>query len=79
VTKIVSILGAKFTIIIRHGNYLSVYQNIDDVLVKNGEKVQTGQKIGKVINMEGEDNPVIHLEIWKDFERMDPEEWIRIK
>jgi septal ring factor EnvC (AmiA/AmiB activator) len=79
VTKIVSILGAKFTIIIRHGNYLSVYQNIDDVLVKNGEKVKTGQKIGKVINMEGEDNPVIHLEIWKDFERMDPEEWIRIK
>jgi len=79
VTKIVSILGAKFTIIIRHGNYLSVYQNIDDVLVKNREKVQTGQKIGKVINMEGEDNPVIHLEIWKDFERMDPEEWIRIK
>jgi len=79
VTKIVSILGAKFTIIIRHGNYLSVYQNIDDVLVKNGEKVQTGQKIGKVINMEGEDTPVIHFEIWKDFERMDPEEWIRIK
>lgn len=79
VTKIVNILGAKFTIIIRHGNYLSVYQNIDDVLVKTGERVATGQIIGRVKSFEGNENPVIHFEIWKDFNRMDPEEWIKKK
>lgn len=79
VTKIVSILGAKFTIIIRHGNYLSVYQNIDEVFVKNGEKVFTGQKIGKIVTFKGEENSVLHFEIWKDFNRMDPEEWIKTK
>lgn len=79
VTKIVSILGAKFTVIIRHGNYLSVYQNIDEVFVKNGEKVFTGQKIGKIVTFKGEENSVLHFEIWKDFNRMDPEEWIKTK
>jgi len=79
VSKIVSILGAKFTIIIRHGNYLTVYQNIDNVFVKNGEKVNMGQSIGEVIGLQNEENPIIHFEIWKDFTRMNPEEWIKVK
>lgn len=79
VSKIVSILGAKFTIIIRHGNYLTVYQNIDNVFVKNGEKVNMGQSIGEVVGLQNEENPIIHFEIWKDFTRMNPEEWIKVK
>ncbi|MGB9747153.1 MAG: murein hydrolase activator EnvC family protein [Bacteroidales bacterium] len=79
VSKIVSILGAKYTIIIRHGNYLTVYQNIDNVFVKNGEKVDMGQSIGEVVGLQNEENPIIHFEIWKDFTRMNPEEWIKVK
>lgn len=73
ISKIVSILGAKYTVIIRHGNYLSVYQNLDEVYVKQGEKVSIGQKIGNIKGLKDEEGAILHFEVWKDFERLDPE------
>eukprot|EP00825_Cyclidium_porcatum_P036442 TRINITY_DN3852_c0_g1_i1.p2 TRINITY_DN3852_c0_g1~~TRINITY_DN3852_c0_g1_i1.p2 ORF type:complete len:235 (-),score=32.84 TRINITY_DN3852_c0_g1_i1:16-720(-) len=46
VSKIIRIPGTNVTVIIRHGNYLTVYQNLSEVKVKTGDKVSTGQIIG---------------------------------
>ena len=48
VTAITAIPGANMTVIIKHGQYLSVYNNLVNVRVKKGDKVETKQEIGKV-------------------------------
>lgn len=70
VRKIVAIKGANSTVLIKHGNFFSVYQNLVEVNVKKGEKVKTKQKIGIVYSN------IIHLEIWENNVKMNPEEWI---
>ncbi len=62
-------------IIVKHGEYLSVYSNMDDAFVKPGEKVKTKQAIGKVLT---DDNSIseLHFEIWKGQTMLNPESWI---
>ena len=77
VRKIVAIKGANSTVLIKHGNFFTVYQNLIEVNVKKGEKVKTKQKIGIVYsNNDSERDNVIHLEIWENNVKMNPETWI---
>ena len=62
-------------VIIRHGEYLSVYYTLGEVYVKTGDKVKTKQAIGKVITEDGEKTQ-IHLEIYKGKDNLNPESWI---
>lgn len=75
VTKVIAILGANYTVIIKHGNYRTVYQNLIDVKVKAGDKVNTKQVLGTVYTDEA-NNSRFHFEIWKDLELLDPEKWL---
>ncbi len=56
VSAISAISGANMTVIIRHGNYLSVYSNLVNVKVKTGDKVETKQEMGEVYSDPGTDN-----------------------
>jgi murein hydrolase activator len=71
----ISPTGGKL-VIIRHGEYLSVYSNLDDVLVKTGQKVSVKQTIGSVMYDEGEDKTSMNLQIWKGQKTMDPSSWL---
>lgn len=75
VTKVIAILGANYTVIIKHGNYRTVYQNLIDVKVKAGDKVNTKQVLGTVYTDE-DNNSRFHFEIWKDLDLVDPEKWL---
>jgi septal ring factor EnvC (AmiA/AmiB activator) len=61
-------------ILVQHGEYFTVYSNIDEVYVKPGDKVKTKQVIGKVFA--DDDKTEIHLEIWKNTSPMNPESWL---
>lgn len=61
-------------IIIRHGEYLSVYMNIGEVLVKQGQKVTTKQIIGTILEEDGKTS--MNLQIWKGQRTMDPSGWL---
>lgn len=75
VTRVIAILGANFTVIIKHGDYRTVYQNLVDVKVKVGDKVKTKQVLGTVYT--NEDNiSKVHFEIWKSTEPVDPRSWL---
>lgn len=71
----VSPTGGKL-VIIRHGEYLSVYSNLDDVLVKTGQKVSVKQAIGTVLHNEDEGKTSMNLQIWKGQKTMDPGGWL---
>jgi murein hydrolase activator len=71
----VSPTGGKL-VIIRHGEYLSVYSNLDDILVKTGQKVSVKQAIGTVKYDEDEGKTSMNLQIWKGQKTMDPAAWL---
>lgn len=62
-------------VIIKHGEYLSVYSNLYEAFVKSGEKIKTKQSIGKVLT-DDNSNTELHFEIWKGQSMMNPESWI---
>ncbi|OFY86731.1 MAG: hypothetical protein A3F72_00070 [Bacteroidetes bacterium RIFCSPLOWO2_12_FULL_35_15] len=76
VTGIANIPGAGQLVIIRHGDFLSVYANLKDVYVKSGEKIKTKQNIGSIIFDEDDSKTVLHFEIWKGQTKLDPEGWL---
>jgi len=69
----ISPTGGKL-IIIRHGEYLSVYSNIGDVFVKQGDKVSTKQNIGTILEEDGKTS--MNLQIWKGQKTMNPSGWL---
>jgi septal ring factor EnvC (AmiA/AmiB activator) len=71
----VSPTGGKL-VIIRHGEYLSVYSNLGDVTVKTGQKVNVKQPIGTVMYNEDEGKTSMNLQIWKGQKTMDPSGWL---
>jgi septal ring factor EnvC (AmiA/AmiB activator) len=77
VSKIFTIKGSNFIVILRHGNYLTVYQNLENVSVKVGEKVKTQQVIGKVFSDENANFAVLHFELWQELNKLNPADWIK--
>lgn len=71
----VSPTGGKL-VIIRHGDYRSVYCNLGDIVVKTGQKVSVKQVIGTVMHNEDEDKTSMNLQIWKGQKTMDPSGWL---
>lgn len=76
VTGVINIPGANSAVIIRHGEYLSVYSNLETVNVKKGDKVTTKQVIGKVFTDPESGLAELHLEIWKGTQKLDPAGWL---
>jgi len=77
VRKIIAIPGANQAVIIRHGNYLSVYQNLVNVAVKTGDNVRVKERIGTVFTDTNDDNKtVLHFEIWEENTKLDPSVWL---
>jgi septal ring factor EnvC (AmiA/AmiB activator) len=78
VSKVFALPGFNNSIIVRHGNYLSVYANLSTINVKTGDKVKTGQSLGKIFTDSQQNNlTVLHFQLWKDTQRLNPETWLR--
>lgn len=77
VSGVISIPGSNKAVIIRHGEYLTVYSNLTDVAVKTGDKVTTKQRIGNIGNDEDNQKAEVHLEIWKNTTKLNPQLWLK--
>jgi len=80
VTSVLSIPGAGKVVIIRHGNYRTVYSNLQEAYVSVGMKVTTKQAIGSLLPIDGETLSVAHFEIHQVLDgqvvRINPSLWI---
>lgn len=74
VVGVTFIPGFENMIIIRHGNYYTVYSRIKEVTVSKGQKVKRGQTLGRV-GPDAEGNTEFHFELWKEKSKLDPESW----
>jgi septal ring factor EnvC (AmiA/AmiB activator) len=80
VTKIFSIPGANMTVILRHGQYLSVYANLVNVKVKAGDIVAVGQVLGDVYaDSDDKVTCVLKFMIFENEKKLDPELWLAKK
>ena len=79
VTRVISIPNFNNVVIIRHGEYLTVYSNLDEVLVSKGEEVTTRQHIGRIYTNHNENKTEMHFEIWKAKDLMNPSYWLAQK
>lgn len=78
VSGVYMIPGFATVVIVNHGEYYTVYGNIDTASVKVGDTVRQGDAVGKVAS--DPDNPghsSIHFEVWKNRDKQNPAAWIR--
>jgi len=75
VSSVIRIPGANKVVLVRHGNYFTVYGNLVDVYVKSGDKVTTKQKLGKVYT-DKQQQTVLQFGLWKDENIQNPEPWL---
>ncbi|MDR0756216.1 MAG: M23 family metallopeptidase, partial [Tannerella sp.] len=75
VKKIFVVTGG-YGVIIRHGNYLTIYINLSETYVKTGDRVAVREKLGKIFTNPETGETVLHFEIRKEKEALNPELWL---
>ena len=71
--------GFRNIIVVKHGEYITVYANLETLAVKTGQHVTQGQRLGTVgADFDNPKHGMIHFELWKNQTRLDPAKWIRI-
>jgi len=76
VTHILSMPGLNNVIIIRHGEYFSVYSNLATVNVKKGDIVYSKEKIGVVYTDKAQSTTVLKFQLWKGSTKLNPAIWL---
>ncbi len=76
VMEIQKIKGANNAVYIQHGNYITIYQNMIDILVKKGDQVSTKQKIGTVFTNMSSGKTILKFLIFQNDKKMNPATWV---
>lgn len=75
VRKIFSV-GASQVVMIRHGEYFTMYANLKSVNVSVGQKVNVKQSLGTVATDPSDDSTEVHFELWKGASPLNPAGWL---
>lgn len=75
VSSVVPIPGANIMVLIRHGNYFTVYSNLINVKVKSGDTISLKEPIGQAFTDE-EGKTMVQFGLWKDADIQDPQPWL---
>ena len=77
VKRVIVMPGYGRCILVQHGGYFTFYCKLGKVDVKSGDKVKTGQVLGRIDTIDGQTE--LHFEVWKEKEPENPELWLRKK
>tara|TARA_R110001583_G_scaffold74459_2_gene206311 strand:- start:11521 stop:12738 length:1218 start_codon:yes stop_codon:yes gene_type:complete len=76
VTHILSMPGLNMVVIVKHGEYMTVYSNLAKVTVKKGDVVSSKEKIGVVYTDEKESQTILKFQMWKSTTKLNPSTWL---
>jgi len=76
VTKVARIPGGNDVVIIRHGDFLTLYSNLTNLVINIGDEVKAGQAIGTLYTEKNAEQGILHFEIWKEFRSQNPKLWL---
>lgn len=78
VTSIFRLDGFHNVVIVRHGEYLTVYAGLSDLRVRKGDNVATGQTLGTIYSDPDDGNrTTLHFEIRLEKQKLNPVEWVK--
>jgi septal ring factor EnvC (AmiA/AmiB activator) len=75
VTSIIRIPGANKAVLVRHGNYYTVYGNLVEVYVKAGDKVRLKQELGSIYT-DRDNQTILEFGLWLEDQIQNPEPWL---
>ncbi len=77
VTQCFSVQGGASAVIVRHGNYRTVYANLSKIYVSEGKNIKLGEAVGRIALDEKNDNKTeLYFQVWKDKTILNPSYWI---
>ena len=77
VSRVIMIPGNNTSIIVRHGDVMTVYSNFSQVFVKKDQEVNESTNLGTVYTGDGLNSNILHFELWKGEEKQNPEKWLK--
>lgn len=75
VKQIIVMPGYGQCVLVQHGNYFTFYCKLTAIKVKQGQKITTGQELGRIDTISSETQ--LHFQLWKGKAPQDPEKWLR--
>ncbi len=76
VSAIISIPGGNKAVLVQHGNYFSVYNNLEKIYVSKGQSVMTKQSLGKIYTDSKTGKTTLNFQVWKNSSKQNPAYWI---
>lgn len=68
--------GFHTILMVRHGDYLTIYGGLGSIAVKKGDKVKTGQSMGRLF-ADGSGKSILHFEVRHEREKLNPLSWVK--
>lgn len=68
-------LGKK-GVLVRHGNYVSMYYNLSQIYVQKGDKVTAKEELGEVYTNQVKNSTKLKFYLYQDTKKLNPENWI---
>jgi len=75
VQAIMSLKGGNKAVMISHGTYFTVYNNLATVFVSKGDKITNRQELGKIYT-DSDNNTILDFQVWKGTSKQDPARWV---
>lgn len=76
VSEVQAVKGANKAVMVRHGDYLTIYNNLSKVYVNKGDVVSLSQDIGEVATSSSSGKTTLYFLIYKNMDKLDPSDWI---
>lgn len=77
VRSIISVPGTpNYAVLVKHGNYFTLYSNIAKPTVGPGQKVKAKETIGVIYKDPSDQSTKLQFQLWKSTEKMNPIEWL---
>lgn len=68
--------GYNHTVIVKHGEYFTVYSNLQELYVKRNEAVKMNQALGRLAVDPKSNSSELHFEVWRNKKRLNPASWL---
>lgn len=76
VSEVQAVKGANKAIMVRHGDYITIYNNLSKVFVNRGDVVVLGQDLGEVATSSSSGKTTLYFLIYQNMDKLDPADWI---
>ncbi|MDX1754040.1 MAG: peptidoglycan DD-metalloendopeptidase family protein [Salinimicrobium sediminis] len=76
VSEIIAVKGSSLMVMVRHGDYITIYNHLASVDVRKGQEVALGQELGTVAINKTDGRTTLYFVMYKNNQKLNPEHWI---